>query len=86
MQLSDESPAADHGSFNTLTASSTIAEAHALTNELCVNDDAGVPVCVTGTQLRSLVLLMADNFRLHPAAYPRLKPHLARTLVLLPHP
>ena len=45
---------ADHGYFGTVSASSTVAE-HTLTNELCVNDDAGVPVCVTGTQLRSLL-------------------------------
>ena len=27
----------------------------AVSHQLCVNDDAGVPVCVTGTQLRSLL-------------------------------
>jgi hypothetical protein len=42
---------ADHGFFNTLSASSTLT----VGQELCVKDDAGVPVCVTGAQLRSLL-------------------------------
>jgi endosialidase-like protein len=41
-----------------------------LSHELCINDDAGVPVCVTGTQLKSLLTgsVLGTHTQVEPTA------------------
>ncbi len=46
--------AADHGSFNTLSASSTVSDS-ATFKELCAQKSDGTSVCVTGDQLSALL-------------------------------